>query len=920
MSINQKERSPLSVVELRCEYELNPLGVDARKPRLSWRLHSPERNVVQSAYQIRVYDCTGEIWNSGRVESDQSLHILYDGPPLRSAQIYEWQVRVWDNKGRISPWSEVARWEMGLLEPSDWKACWIEPDWDEDPQTFHPAPYLRRCFTVKTEVASARVYITAHGLYELFINGQRVGDAYFTPGLTSYHHRLEYQIYDVTAQIEPGENVIGVILGDGWWRGQYGGRQRRNSFGERLGLLLQLHLRYPDGREEVAISDDNWQATTGPILKSDLQDGEHYDARLEMPGWDRPGFNATGWRGVRITNYGLRNLAATIGPPVRRKEHIKPIAVLTTPAGETVVDMGQNFSGYVQIRVKGPAGTTIVLHHGEALDKTGNFTTRNLEMMDSKTAARQEIRYTLRGGDEEEVYTPHFTMMGFRYVKIEGWPGTPTVDDILGIALYSDLPETGGFSCSDPRINQLHHNILWSQKSNFVEVPTDCPTRERAPWTGDIQVFVRTASILMNTARFLSGWLLDLAAEQEPDGRVHNIVPSVRDSLMGMLDGSAGWGDAATIVPWALYEAYGDPSILAQQYDSMKRWVEYQRSRARDHIWDTNFHFGEWQEPDLPDMMQLAATLPPDEMARYMTHPHIATAYYAHSAELLSRAAGVLGKQEEEAHYAALAQTIKAAYVRAFVDDAGRITPDRQASYVRALAFNLLPAHLRPLAAQRLAELIEAADNHLNTGFLSTGFICHVLSENGYLDKAYALLEQDTLPSWLYEVNKGATTIWECWNGIDEEGELHGSLNHYSPGAVGSWLYQVVAGIAPAAPGYKRIRFQPQPGGTLTSAAARYRSLYGEIACRWQLDGNHFSLSVQVPPNTSASVIIPARLGQTIYVDGIPLAEATQADGIHAFEHSSEATLIEIGSGTYTFTACTVLPDVYSEVETKRIR
>lgn len=890
----------LRVDGLRCEYGRNPVGIDARSPRLSWQLHAAERGIVQSAYQIRVWDDGGALWDSGKVPSDQSVLVTYAGARLRSGQRCTWQVRVWDGSESASAWSETASWEMGLLDASDWKARWIEPDWDEDPLVAHPAPYLRAAFDVTAGLASARLYATAHGVYELTLNGQRVGDTLLAPGYTSYHHRLEYQTYDVTALLRGGDNVIGAILGDGWWRGKVGGRQKRNLYGERLGLLAQLHLRYTDGREEIVISDARWQATTGPILLSDLQDGEVYDARLEMPGWDEPGYDASQWRSVRVVDHGVAHLAAPAGPPVRRKERFRPVAILTTPAGETVVDMGQNLSGQVQFRVAGPAGSTLTLRHGEALDQDGNFTMQNLAMA-PEPLIRQEIRYTLRGSGEE-VFTPHFTTMGFRYVQVEGWPGTPTVDDFQAIAVYSDLPATGDFTCSDDRINQLQHNIVWSQRSNFLEVPTDCPTRERSAWTGDAQVFARTGSFLMETAPFLSGWLLDLAAEQDASGRVGNIVPHAGSTLMDMLQGSAGWGDAATIIPWTLYEVYGDAAILEQQYDSMRRWVEYQRSRARGHLWATSLHFGEWLEPDVPGLMQLAATLSQEEIGRYMTHPHVATAYYAHSAELLSRAAGVLGKQAEEQEYASLAEAIKSAYVAAFVSAEGRITPDRQASYVRALAFDLLPQPLRPLAAQRLVELIEAADHHPTTGFLSTGMLCHVLSAHGHLDTAYALLMQDTQPSWLYEVARGATTIWENWNGIDAAGKPDGSLNHYSAGAVGSWLYQVVAGIDAAAPGYKRIRFQPQPGGGLTAAAARYRSPYGEITCGWKLDAGTFTLHVGVPANTSAIVILPALPGQPVRVDGATITDTGRVAGVHTLQQTGEGTLIEIGSGLYTFT------------------
>jgi alpha-L-rhamnosidase len=917
--------SSLRVENLHCEYQLNPLGIDSRVPRLSWKLASNQRGAMQSAYHIQVSDGQGDLWDSGKVLSDQSLHVLYRGPALRSRQCCTWRVRVWDEHDRPSAWCEPGWWEMGLLQPTDWQASWIEPGWEEDLASSNPCPYLRTTFALREQIIAARVYITAHGLYELSLNGQRVGDTYFTPGYTSYHHRLQYQVYDVGDLLQAGENALGVILGDGWYRGELGVFSHRNVYGERLGLLLQLHLLYADGGEQFVCSDKQWKASTGPILKSDLKEGECYDARLEMPGWNQAHFDASSWQGVRIASYSLENLVATIGPAVRRKEQFVPVQILTTPAGETVVDMGQNFSGVVKLKVSGPAGTTIRLRHGEALDKHDNFTMEHLALGPLLPPPAQEVRYTLKG-DGEEVYTPFFTTHGFRYVKVEGFPGNPTRENFTGIALYSDLPETGTFQCSDPLLHRLQHNILWSQKNNFLEIPTDCPTRERAGWTGDAQIFAATGSFLMQTAGFLTRWLKDLAAEQEANGMVANIVPSSERRLpratnpITRLNGAAGWGDAAVIVPWTLYQCFGDQRILEEQYPSMKAWVEYERQQAQNkdvpdgytaprylereplaherYLWDTNFHWGEWLEPNdpLPGMLNDEWTT---ETRQLLCAPHIATAFFAHSARLLAEAAQVLGKEDDARKYSALHQRIKEAYIAEFVKDDGRLWPDRQASYVRALAFDLLPEHLRASAVQRLVELVQGADMHLGTGFLSTPYLCPVLGDNGHLDLAYALLMQDTPPSWLYAVKKGATTIWESWDGIDEEGNPHHSLNHYSYGAVGNWLYQVVAGIAPGAPGYRHSMFQPQPGGGLTFASATYQSLYGEIATNWQIDGERFQLTVTVPTNTTATVVIPTRLGRQIAEGGVALESAV---GIRSVRREQKATSIEIGSGTYTFT------------------
>ena len=509
MTMNSRSIGPLLVQDLRCEYQDNPLGIDVVQPRLSWKLASAQRGVAQSAYQIRVTDTSDALWETGQVLSHQSIHVPYGGSVLRSGQHCTWRVRVWDGNGQPSAWSEPAWWEMGLLHPIDWHAHWIEPIWQEDPNAQRPCPHLRTTFSVDGPVFSARAYITSLGLYELFLNGQRVGDAYFTPGYTSYHRRLQYQTYTITALLQEDENAIGVILGDGWYRGKLGGFSQRNTYGERLALLVQLHIRYSDGHEQLVLSDEGWKATTGPILSSDLQAGEVYDARLEMPGWNKPGFDASQWQAVSAVSYRTDHLVATNGPQVRPHEEITPIALVRTQGGETVVDMGQNFAGVVRFSVQGPAGTTVRLQHGETLDEHGNFTTAHLHV----PHGFQEVRYTLKG-DAEEMYTPHFTFHGFRYVKVEGFPGMPRSEQFTGLALYSDMPETGSFECSDPLINRLQQNILWSQKSNVLEIPTDCPTRERTGWTGDVQVFARTGSFLMQTAGFLSKWLKDLAAEQ----------------------------------------------------------------------------------------------------------------------------------------------------------------------------------------------------------------------------------------------------------------------------------------------------------------------------------------------------------------------------------------------------------------------
>src|SRR6266446_6653290 len=890
---------PLRVVSLRTEYTENPVGIDVRQPRLSWQLQALGRGVVQSAYQVRVARSASglgggsdQVWDSGRVTSDESTQRVYDGPPLRSGQRYHWQVRVWDGSGKPSAWSAPAFWEMGLLDAADWKASWIEPDLPEDLKTPGPSPMLRHEFKAKGAVERARAYVTSHGLYEMLLNGQRVGDQVFTPGWTSYNKRLQYQTYDVTSLVKSGDNALGVMLGNGWYRGFLAWQDRRNIYGDRLALLCQIKISYKDGREEIVGSDGSWKAATGPILMSEIYHGETYDARLEKPGWTKAGFADGQWPGVRVASYPKDNLIAPVGPPVRRIEELKPIKVFKTPAGETVADMGQNMVGWVRLKVQGAAGTTVTLRHAEVLDRAGDFYTANLR------AAKETVQYTLKGGGPE-TYEPHFTFQGFRYVSIEGYPGEVTPESLTGIVIHSDMPRTSEFETSSQLINQLQHNIIWGQKGNFLDVPTDCPQRdERLGWTGDAQVFSRTAAFNMDVAGFFTKWLKDLAADQFENGSVPYVVPNVLGNRpTGQPGGSAAWADAAVIIPWNMYLTYGDKRVLEEQYDSMARWVEYERARAGDdYIWSGDSHFGDW----------LAfATNRADYPGATTSKDLIATAFFAHSTDLLQRAAQVLGKRNDAERYAELLAKIKSAFCREFVTETGRVGEATQTAYALALQFDLLPEGLRAVAAKRLADEVRTR-GHLTTGFVGTPYLCHVLSRYGYLDEAYLLLNRDQYPSWLYPIKQGATTIWERWDGQKPDGTFQdksmNSFNHYAYGAVGDWMYRVMAGleIDEAAPGYKHIWIQPQPGGGFTRVKVSHQTPYGKATSGWEIKDGEFLLDVEIPPNTRATVRLPkAQLAN--------VTESNQAlsngNGIASAHQEGYAVIVEVGSGTYRF-AC----------------
>ena len=892
LSVLARTTEQVSVGTLSVEYKQNPIGIDVAKPRLSWQLRSERRNVHQTAYEIQVAATESElaagrklIWDSTKITSDDSVNRIYDGPALKSGQRYFWHVRVWDDSATASGWSEAGYFEMGLLSATDWKANWIEPDLKEDVSKSQPSPLLRGRFKVNGAVRSARAYVTSHGLYELHLNGQRVGDQLFTPGWTSYHKRLQYQTYDVTSLLKRGDNAAGAILGDGWYRGNIGFSGQRNVYGSRLGLLLQIQIQYEDGHQEVVGTNANWKATTGPILMSEIYHGETYDARLEKSGWDSSTYDDKDWPTVKVAEYPNDILIAPAGPPVRRSEELTPIAILKTPAGDTVADMGQNMVGWVRLKVQGPAGTVVTLHHAEVLDKQGNIYIENLR------AAKQTIQYTLKGGGVE-TFEPHFTFQGFRYVSIQGYPGEVTPQSLTGIVIHSAMTPAGDFETSNQLINKLQHNIVWGQKGNFLDVPTDCPQRdERLGWTGDAQVFSRTAAFNMDVAGFYTKWLKDVAADQLESGSVPYVIPDVLSAKDKPAGGAAGWADVAVIIPWTMYLTYGDKRMLELQYDSMSKWIEYMRKRAGDdYIWDGDYHFGDW----------LAfATTRPDYPGATTGKDLIATAFFAHSTDLMRRIALVLGRQSDANRYGELFEKIRHAFQREFVTEAGRVGEGTQTAYVLALEFDLLPEDLRPVAAKRLAQEVRER-KHLTTGFLGTPYICHVLSRYGYLTEAYLLLNREDYPSWLYPVKQGATTIWERWDGQKPDGSFQdkgmNSFNHYAYGAVGDWMYQVVAGldIDPAAPGYKHILIQPQPGGGLTHAKASHATMYGRVTSDWEIKNDRFNLTVEIPANTRATVRLPKAVREQVSEGGKVFADGS-------IRQDGNDVSLEIGSGRYVF-------------------
>lgn len=874
------------VTKLVTEYHVNPIGIDVEKPRLSWQIISEEENIMQTAYEIRIAGSKSglskkskQLWASGKVTSDKSVNVVYEGAALKSMERVYWQVRVWDNNNKVSDWSEAAFWEAGILEENSWIASWVTmPNEKEYEGKSRPAQYYRNEFSAAKKIKAARVYATSLGVYELYLNGKKVGDELFTPGWTSYNKRLQYQTYDVTNMLQKN-NAIGAVLGDGWYRGNIGFNGQHGYYGDKLALLLQLKIDYVDGTSEIITSDKNWKVSNGPILESDIYNGELYDANLEITGWNSVGFNETGWNNVAEMNHQKDHLVAPQGVPVKAIEELRPIELITTPKGEMVMDMGQNMVGWIRLKLKGNKGDTVRVKFAEVLDKEGNFYTANLR------SAKATNTYVFKD-NEEVVYEPHFTFHGFRFVMFEGFDKSPALDDVQGIVVHSEMNPTGSFSCSDPMINQLQHNIQWGQKGNFLDVPTDCPQRdERLGWTGDAQVFGMTAAYNFDVAAFYTKWMKDVVADQLPDGKLPHVIPDVLNG-----DGGAtGWADAVAIIPWTVYQVYGDIRILEESYSSITKWVGFMEKRAGDdYLWTRDSHFGDWLAFASTSSSYPGATTETDL---------IATAYYCYTSNLTSKIATILGKTADAEKYKKQAEKIKLAFIDEFVTPNGRLVSHTQTAYALALAFDLLPDNLTEKAGNYFAEDV-AKFRHLTTGFLGTPLLCKTLSAVGRDDLAFMLLNRKEYPSWLYPVTQGATTIWERWDGQKPDGTFQttgmNSFNHYAYGAIGEWMYSHVAGISidEDNPGYKKFKLNPHPGGKLNDVSASFTSMYGVIKSAWKIENEVFTYTIEVPANTSATVTLPEADLKDVKSNTNLKPNAKQ---------QGENVVFEIGSGKYEF-------------------
>lgn len=799
------------------------------------------------------------------------LTVTFQQPPPVVIQTDQtWWVAQGAQTNWAQPAAPTAAWRPAreLVRPG-------QPPWpDADYPPMLPAPFFRKEVFFPKPIQQARLYATALGVYEWHINGQRVGVDVFNPGWTDYAKRVQYHTYDVTRLLRRGTNALGIILGDGWYAG-FVGLGGRCRYGRLPLALAQLEVWLADGSRQVIVTDGTWKATTGPILQSDMLMGEIYDARREMPGWARPGFDDRAWQPVTVKPVSVP-LVAACDEPVRPTQELKPMALTQPRPGVFVFDLGQNMVGWARLKARGPAGQTVTLRFAEMTNADGTIYTDNLR------EARCTDQYVLRGTGQVEVFEPRFTFHGFRYVELTGLPGPPDWETITGVVVHSDTPRAGTFACSDPRINRLMANIDWSQRGNFLSVPTDCPQRdERLGWTGDAQVFLRTATYNRHVAAFFTKWCQDLQDAQQPDGAFPDVAPYVAAST-----GTAAWGDAGVICPWTIYQVYGDRRILERHYEAGARWIEYLHRHSTNGLRPPT-RYGDW--------LAVGADTPLDVLA---------TAYFAYSTRLMAQIAAVLGNTNDAARYEALFQGIKSAFNWYYVTGDGRIKGNTQTCYLMALAFDLLPPEKRPQAIRHLTLDIADRGDHLSTGFVGAGLLLPVLTEAGRLDLAYRLLLQDTFPSWLFSVRHGATTIWERWDGWTPDKGFQtpwmNSFNHYALGSVGAWLYETVAGLGldPAQPGFKHILIRPRPGGGLSWARAEFESLYGRIVSAWHLAGVEFRLQLVIPPNTTATVWLPIASPRDIREGRMA---AVSAEGVRFLRTEGACTVLQVGSGSYEF-------------------
>ena len=855
-------------VQPRCEYRVDPTGIDAATPRLSW-VNRADR---QTAYRILVASTPeklargeGDRWDSGQVGSDEQNQIVYAGEPLASRARAYWNVRIWDGNDRPSAPSPTASWTMGLLKPEDWHAQWIgaatpliQPDADDStpppkdksPTQWAVPEYLRKEFTTDHgEIVRATAYVSALGLYELQLNGQRVGDQRLAPEWTNYKKRVQYHAYDVTPLVRSGRNALGAVLANGWYSGgwQHWGPQLAAIYGQEPFLLAQLEIEHADGTVQEVVTDESWHATTdGPRRFAGIYEGETYDATKEMPGWDMPGFGESKWQGVKQAPAGtpIGKLVWQRDQPIRVTQELKPVAVTEPKPGVYVFKFDQNMAGACRFSFRGSPGQKIEMQHAEMVDTEGTVSTANLLVVAPHRIQRDV--YTFRG-DGVETFTPEFTYHGFQYVEVRGLKKKPPLESVTGLVFHTDCPEVGQFTCSDPLVNRLEQNVLWSQRANYMGVPTDCPQRnERCGYTGDANFFIRSGVFTMDVAAFFNRWLVDVDEDaQLPDGHFADHAPT-----FGPGDGpNVGWGDGGIICPYEIYRTYGDTRVIREHYAAMKRYTAYLDHNLKNGIFTGRVGNGDWLSNQGGADPQV-----------------IGIAYAAFDFGLMAEMAEAIGEEKDAKAFQKRHEKIAADFAETYIDENGDIKGSSQTGYAMAFTMDLVPPSLKDKMASRFHQEMEKFDWHPRSGFIGTPRLLTGLHLAGRDDDAYRSLLTKTLPSWLYPVTVGATTIWENWDGWDgvhPKGGMN-SLNHYSFGSINEYLYGVVAGIQPAAPGYKKVRVAPVLGNGLTEASASYDSIRGPITSKWKREGDHVTFDIGIPPNTTATVELPGQPPQEV--------------------------------------------------------
>ena len=836
----------MRAINLKTEYLRDPLGIDIPRPRLFWNC---EDGVAQSAYQIVAQSDGTVVWDSGRVGSSQMAGIPYPNE-LTSRQRVEWKVLLWDEQGAAGSWSEPAFFEMGLLQSSDWRAKWITGNYKVRKKQRYPVDCFRRNVSITKAVRKARLYITACGIYEAKLDGTKIGNFCLAPGHTDYRKRVQYQTYDVTNLLTSGDHRLTVQLADGWYRGSIGAWGIRNQYGSETKFLSQLEIFYTDGSKDTVISDDAWDwSDDGPIRFADNKDGETVDANLE------PTYSGK----AKVTAHSVTPTASN-NVSVTEHERFTPV-ITKAPNGKMLLDFGQNIAGYIALHIQAGQDQRLTFRFGELLDGDGNLTQKNIQCSTKKKATPlQKIEYTCKEGLNE--YKTAFAVFGFRYAEVDTDVELHP-ENVTAIAVYSDMEQTGFFESSNELLNRFVEATVWSAKGNSLDIPTDCPTRERHGWTGDAQIFFETAGYLFDYAAFSRKYLRDVYDWQKPDGRLPQIAPyGGVDFYMWTMNGSVGWSDAGILIPYRFWKLYGDKRILADYYDRMKRYAGFMmkrcgkpgllakplglRGEAKKYAVNAGQSYGEWAEP--------ADIYPNDWKDMVAPHPEVSTAYTAYVLGCMAEIAEALGFREDAGQFKTYSVGCKKAY-QAMADTAAHtLDTDRQARLVRPLAFDLLNESQTKYAQKRLLQALENYGWRLGTGFLSTPLILDVLAQLD-LDAAYRLLENEEMPGWLFMPKNGATTIWESWEGTRAQGGI-ASLNHYSKGAVCEWLFRTMCGIR--ADGENRFVIAPKPGGTFSYAKASYCSVYGKVECGWERTGNSMKYTISIPANTTAEVLLPS--------------------------------------------------------------